>query len=85
MGEVKRVYLESAGLFSVFTYQEPKPGLTIIPEKDVRLPQPVEQEHIHLVCKNCGYLADYNDNFMNKACDVCEHKEWTYPISSESA
>ncbi|MCC9167259.1 DUF421 domain-containing protein [Pontibacter harenae] len=81
LGEVKRVYLESGGFFSVFRMPEPKPGLSIVPERDYQLPQPVDKELVHLVCKKCGKLVPYNENHANQTCDNCEHQEWTYPIS----
>lgn len=84
LGQVKRAYLESAGIFSVFKYSEPKPGLTIIPEKDHQLPQPIDQEQVHLVCQNCGCLVEYDERQSSRSCDVCQHQNWTHPIDNKA-
>lgn len=81
LGEVKRVYLESGGFFSVFKMTEPKPGLSVIPERDHQLPQPVDKELVNMVCKACGTLVPYDENYINKTCENCQHKDWTHPIN----
>jgi len=53
LGQVKRVYLEACGLFSIFLADEPKPGLSVYPkfDNDLRISQPkVENKHICLIC-----------------------------------
>ena len=34
LGDVRRVYLEACGNFSVFKAERPKPGLCILPQND---------------------------------------------------
>ncbi|MCC9137745.1 DUF421 domain-containing protein [Pontibacter silvestris] len=82
LGEIKRVYLESGGFFSVFKRAEPKPGLSIIPGRDHQLPQPVDKELENLVCKKCGNLVAYDENYINKPCNLCQYQEWTNPTLS---
>lgn len=35
LGQVKRAYMEASGTVSIYKYKEPKPGLSILPQKDI--------------------------------------------------
>src|SRR4051812_28946709 len=35
LGQVKRAYIEASGTMSLYKYKEPKPGLSILPVKDI--------------------------------------------------
>jgi uncharacterized membrane protein YcaP (DUF421 family) len=73
LGEVERVYIEASGLFSVFKYDQPKPGLSILPPKDHTIGQgQPSPNHKALVCANCGMIiSSAEDNGIN--CENCQH------------
>jgi len=65
LGKVSRVYLEACGLFSVYTGNEPAPGLPIYPLQDQELLQEAEKAPGTLACCDCGTL--------NEGAPSCRH------------
>jgi hypothetical protein len=57
LGEVRRVYLETAGIFSVLRAPEPRPGLAIVPVLDERMSRALPQANVS-VCMYCGQLLE---------------------------
>ncbi len=45
LGQVKRVYLEGCGMFTVFRQSDTRPGLSILPEKDPDMHQTEPRAH----------------------------------------
>lgn len=85
LGLVDRVYLEAAGMFSIFQSEEPKPGLSILPPDDQEIIKTKEQAftetpaHIELLaCINCGYVKPKTGP---EVCNGCGHKEWINAIN----
>lgn len=73
LGQVRRVYLEACGRFSVFKSAESRAGLSILPPKDkaIRNAQP-RAEHDR-ACARCGQVeADAHHGFV---CAECGHGE----------
>ena len=80
LGEVERMYIEPSGLFSVYTFDEPKPGLSISPPLDKSINQlhPVPEQKA-MVCENCGMLAtDAEPDDSN--CKNCHHHSFQSAI-----
>ncbi|RNI21991.1 DUF421 domain-containing protein [Rufibacter latericius] len=75
LGQVKRVYMEACGLFSVIKEKEPKPGLSILPAKDKALVESLPEDKNHLACTRCGNLAESNQAQGN-TCPNCSCDEW---------
>ncbi|MES2458795.1 MAG: YetF domain-containing protein [Bacteroidota bacterium] len=75
LGQVERVYMEGAGLFSVYRFPEPRPGLSVLPPKDDAV------QHIHdrpqgiMVCTDCGKVAD-NETESAGDCSNCNRHNW---------
>ncbi|WP_432708498.1 DUF421 domain-containing protein [Pedobacter sp.] len=80
LGEVERVYIEACGLFSVFKYEEPKPGLSILPPKDpnINQVQPAPDQEA-LVCANCGKIISSSDE-EEINCENCHHHIFQHAI-----
>jgi uncharacterized membrane protein YcaP (DUF421 family) len=76
LGEVKRLYIESNGKFSLLRMPRPKPGLFIVPDDDSDLIRSVEVEMSSMVCKNCG--ADRPRG--NDRCVNCSSDQWVHPV-----
>ncbi len=67
MGEVRRLYIEASGSFTIIRFSEEIPGLIIIPENDPELRelfQPEDKE-VCTVCGNSGWLENYCVNCGN--------------------
>jgi uncharacterized membrane protein YcaP (DUF421 family) len=54
LGEVKRLYLEASGAFTLIRATEAKPGLCILPKWDADFIAEQQQVKDHTVCHYCG-------------------------------
>jgi uncharacterized membrane protein YcaP (DUF421 family) len=84
LGELKRVYLEANGEFSVYPQKPPRPGLSILPEKDGVIHGAEHQEKDQQACLQCGYTTP-EPSKQSAACPNCGCPDWTYAITSEPA
>lgn len=74
LGQVKRAYIEACGTFSIYKYKEMKPGLSILPVKDIEAI--IIKDEKHNVCSWCGTLVDKS---YVKECPNCSHNDWVEP------
>lgn len=71
LGQVKRVYLESCGLFSIYESPEPRPGLSVLPPDDQQLLEAQPRADGQYACLHCGCLGKKDaDRF---SCSRCSH------------
>ncbi|WP_437655893.1 DUF421 domain-containing protein [Sorangium sp. So ce1182] len=77
LGQVKRLYLEACGLFSVLRAQEPRPGLAVVCPSDLAL---FEHDRSQSVCSTCGNPGDRAAP-KGAPCARCGHREWLAPVS----
>ena len=77
LGEVKRLYIEANGSFSVVRANEPAFGLTVLPSFDPEFLK-AQKQNEELVCKNCGQHRKENKD--KKTCDNCGKEEWVLAI-----
>lgn len=79
LGMVKRAYLETDGMISVFRYPKDriKPGLSIAPEGDPR--GAVIPDDDYLVCERCGYYKP-SPAITRETCPNCHHDVWIHPV-----
>ncbi|KAA3437056.1 DUF421 domain-containing protein [Rufibacter hautae] len=75
LGQVKRLYLEACGLFSVVKAKDPKPGLPIFPAKDKELMDSLDVDQKYQACTRCGTLAQTNQT-QGQPCPNCSCEEW---------
>lgn len=68
LGKVKRLYMEACGLFSVFQYEEPRPGLSILPEKDKKWNGALLTSNELNACRHCGKTEEAG---KHTACRHC--------------
>jgi uncharacterized membrane protein YcaP (DUF421 family) len=71
LGEVKRLYFEANGSFSLIKEDRPKPGLAIIPEFDREL-YTAQKKADQKVCKRCGHQQAKQET----KCPNCGSDEW---------
>ncbi|HEX9958587.1 MAG TPA: YetF domain-containing protein [Fibrella sp.] len=77
--KVTRMYMEACGIFSIYTAEEEKPGLSVFPDIDeeVHSIQPVAESSV-MACMNCGNTVIVSDE--EKPCPVCKEVEWTQAV-----
>lgn len=76
LGNVKRLYLEANGLFSLVQTDEPHPGLSVIPEGDLDFIKRNTKKTGLMVCNSCGYLDENKSLAPNFICPICNSKDW---------
>lgn len=81
LGQVKRLYMEANGDFTLIEEEEPKPGLFIIPRTDDDLYAKFERSDAMLSCENCGYTKEKPFEPDETKCDSCGHKVWTPSVT----
>jgi len=81
LGEVRRVYLEASGLFSIFKYKEPRPGLSLLPIGEEADEKQFSDIANTMVCFECGNRAS-TANEVQHNCKNCGSKNWTNAIIS---
>jgi uncharacterized membrane protein YcaP (DUF421 family) len=83
LGQVKRLYSEADGQFSVFKSNEPKPGFSVYPRKDDSLPPSTEKIEEQHVCGYCGNLST-SPKDVEKSCGHCGRSEWMQAIGNKT-
>ena len=78
LGEVKRLYMEACGLFSVVREQKPVPGLSVLPAKDQTLLQQQEKEPGFVACLRCGKVQQLAAE--NIPCTNCGCGDWAAAV-----
>lgn len=75
LGNVRMLYLEANGLFSLLLQEKPQPGLAIIPKSDAKfLERHCSQTEVP-VCNSCGFLA--KETQQSDKCPHCKSTKWT--------
>ncbi|AUX48684.1 membrane protein [Sorangium cellulosum] len=75
LGQVRRVYLEGCGLFSVLRAPKPQPGLAVLRPVDHDL---LEHDRSRIVCVTCGNTSEQASR--GEACSRCGRREWTAAV-----
>ena len=77
--KVTRLYMEACGLFSIYTGEEEKPGLSLFPTTDQEVHTLQHEAGPDIVaCKNCGNTLEINDH--QEPCPVCHEVAWTQAV-----
>ena len=74
LGAVERIYLEASGLFSVYPFSEPRPGLSLFPDGDAEVHQ-IQQASGQLACMHCGFIKQTGE--IEKYCYHCNSEKFT--------
>lgn len=79
LGDVRRVYLESCGLFSTIKIHTPLPGLPLMPPGDKQVLNLLNLEN-DMACESCGNVSSYQTEL--KECSKCGFNNWTKAVTS---
>jgi uncharacterized membrane protein YcaP (DUF421 family) len=79
LGQIKRLYIESSGSFTLIEEEKPKPGLSVIPLWDNDFAR--EQKHAPgwFVCNNCGKPEQISTR-PTHTCSNCGDNNWVEAI-----
>ena len=79
LGKVKRMYMEACGMFSIYEFEDEKPGLSLLPPSDTDLYESIKDDNNGLiVCCNCGKVEPSDQH--EASCTTCCAKEWNPAI-----
>ena len=81
LGQVRRLYMEANGTFSLVEETDPKPGLSLIPgwDKGFREVQPVAPGAF--ACLNCGRVVEQPQQ-PTTPCPQCEAQKWEPAVTA---
>ncbi len=79
LGRIRRAYLETTGNFTNLTYNDPRPGLAIIPYWDKDFLEELPKAENTYACTYCGNIL-HNEKNLQWPCENCNHKQWTQAI-----
>jgi uncharacterized membrane protein YcaP (DUF421 family) len=77
LAQVKRMYIEAYGMFSIYQEEKEKPGLPIYPQIDETIYESYESVSAHeKACANCGTVQQT----ASSACTTCGNNDWVKAI-----
>ncbi|MCF0052609.1 DUF421 domain-containing protein [Dyadobacter sp. LJ53] len=79
LGEVKRLYFEAGGSFTIIRETEIVPGLGVLPDKDVEFQDQSYQREPIQVCDICGFPPA--DDSTDQPCGNCGSQHWAQAVS----
>jgi uncharacterized membrane protein YcaP (DUF421 family) len=79
LGQVRRMYIEASGSFSLIPEVEPQPGLCIVPEWDTDFRGQLTQSQDMVVCATCGNRREPERN-TKRTCDNCDGTKWVNAV-----
>lgn len=76
LGEVRRLYLEASGDFTLIRNKDKQPGLSILPLEDTRFRKAQEYDIHQYVCQNCGNKTEDPGH----PCTHCGYNGFEHPM-----
>lgn len=82
LGQVKRVYIEASGDFTIIRNSEPTPGLLVLPYSDEDFIRDKIKHTGDIVCMNCGNTKPGEKTINDPAtkCENCRSNQWTEAV-----
>jgi uncharacterized membrane protein YcaP (DUF421 family) len=84
LGQVKRLYMEANGSFTVIEQDEPQPGLTLAPDWDQDYIQQQQRVPDLFACTCCGNLAP-SSHMPTTQCPRCNNTKWSPAVTKASS
>jgi uncharacterized membrane protein YcaP (DUF421 family) len=81
LGEIRRVYLEGHGAFSIIRREKPEPGLSVLPADDSELQARMAASKERSVCAYCGNMPSSG---AADPCDNCGRQAWQSAVLAAS-
>lgn len=84
LGQVKRLYMEANGSFTLVEQDPPQPGLTLAPDWDQDYIR--QQPHVPdtFACTRCGNLA-HSSQTPTRQCPRCHNAQWSPAVTKAAA
>ncbi|MBX0288843.1 DUF421 domain-containing protein [Hymenobacter sp. HSC-4F20] len=85
LGQVKRLYMEANGDFTLLPQDPPQPGITLIPDWDEEYIAQQPKAPGTFACLRCGNLARNTPVKPTQPCSRCQQNRWTQAVTSAPA
>jgi uncharacterized membrane protein YcaP (DUF421 family) len=82
LGMIKRLYLETSGAFTMYTYKNERAGLSLLPREDEALFNSQQLIKDKRVCNICGQVYELTQ--VPEKCDNCQSNEFVQPVQGNS-
>jgi uncharacterized membrane protein YcaP (DUF421 family) len=82
LGEVKRLYMEASGSFTLIKEEAPKAGLSVLPRWDDDFNARFKKSDKLMVCQTCGFARERPFN-LKEDCTHCHDCKWTEAVEEE--
>lgn len=79
LGEVRKVYLEANGSFTILENEHARPGLCILPDWDGEFIRKLSSDANITVCSYCGNEPEQPDK-IDRKCNNCGNREWVKAV-----
>jgi uncharacterized membrane protein YcaP (DUF421 family) len=79
LGQIKRLYMEANGSFTLINEENPKPGLSIIPRWDDDFNRRFKKSPDIMVCQTCG-ITQKKPFDIKSECPNCGDCKWTEAV-----
>jgi len=79
LSQVQRAYLEANGQFSIYQQEPPRPGLSVLPEKDKVLRQAAPTDAALSACQHCGHTEPAAHQL--RPCPNCGQRQWATAVT----
>lgn len=83
LGQISRAYMEANGRFSIYTVEDPRPGLCIIPQEDIDAFEKQFKVDDQYACGNCGQVAE-GKTAQPAECPRCAARLWSPAVQVSS-
>jgi uncharacterized membrane protein YcaP (DUF421 family) len=81
LGQVKRLYMEANGDFTLLRQEPPQPGLSLLPDWDEEYRQEQPEAPETFACTHCGTLAQ-SPQPPATPCPHCQNTKWVQAITT---
>ena len=75
LGSIERVYMEAGGAFSIYKFDQPKPGLPLLPAFE-KISDFQHEKAGWQSCTTCGYTREIED----RECPNCHFNKWMHTV-----
>lgn len=79
LGQVKRAYLEACGTFSIYEQAPPRPGLSVLPDKDAAIRRAEPTDAPVQAGQQCGHPEAISHQPAH--CPHCGHGQWAPAVN----
>jgi uncharacterized membrane protein YcaP (DUF421 family) len=83
LGQVKRLYMEANGDFTLLPQDPPHPGLSLIPDWDEEIRLDIPEAPDTYACNRCGNLSESKQE-PTTPCPRCSNTHWVQAVVTKT-